>query len=237
MTTLAIRGDDAARPYLGQVLVRTAALVLGLGLAAAALPACSHGSAGKAKGPASTTTTTAAPAAFNVTVTGAEVQSMHAPSQPFPADVRTAVSAVLNDYIQHSLVLPLRLVAAPTGLDGDFTAGALARVGPGSPDRAALVEDPALGTPGANLVPEKHTAALTALAAQDGTVVAVTATVDIAVVAVSAAGRVRIERTGDLVLIPGPGGWRIDTYDVAAKHDSVPPPPPPPPTTAKKKGK
>lgn len=214
--------------------MRTAALVLALGLAGGTLSACSHGSS-TAKRPASTTTTTAAPAAFNVTVTAAEVQSMHAPSQPFPADVKAAVAAVLNDYIQHSLVLPLRLVAAPTGLDGDFTSGALARLVPGSQDRAALVEDPALGTPGSNVVPEKHTAALTALAAQDGTVVAVSATVDIAVVAISAAGRIRIERTGDLVLIPFTGGWRIDTYDLAAKHDSVPPPPPPPITVKKKR--
>lgn len=176
----------------------------------------------KAAPPPSLTTTTALPE-FRVVVPAVDVQSMKPGPAALPADVKAKVEATLNAYLAKAVIEPLYTGQPPVGLDAVFTPVALARLLPGSPDRAALLEDtrPAEGV----LEPEKENASLTALAAQDGSIALVSAAIELNVLFTTTAGRVRYQRSGQLVLIPWADGWRVDSYDVVAKRDSVPPPP------------
>jgi hypothetical protein len=63
----------------------------------------------------------------------------------------------------------------------------------------------------------------------------VSASIDIALLFTMPTGALRIGRTGELVLVPVPGGWRIDSYDVVTKRDSAPPPPATTTTARRKK--
>lgn len=200
--------------------------------ASAALAACSHGGSKHAV-PLPTTVTTAPPAQFKVNIDAVDVQSMKPEGAKLTDDVRKAVATTLDTYVSTAMVDPLNSGQAAVGLDRVFTAAALGRLTPGSSDRAALVDD-TRPAPGA-VAPEKESAVVTALAAQDGTVAVVNAHVDLSLVFTTTTGRIRVERTGDLVLVPADGGWRIDSYDITAKHDTIPPPPPPTTTTGRRK--
>jgi hypothetical protein len=215
---------------LSRVLLLAAAAI-----AALTLPACSSGSK-KNTVPLPTTASTVPAPQFTVAISSVDVQSMKPDGAKLPDDVRKAVTTTLDAYVAKGMVDPLNSGQGAVGLDSIFTPLALGRLTPGSSDRAALVDDtrPAPGT----VAPEKETAALTALTAQDGTVVVVNAHLDLALIFTIPTGRIRIVRTGDLVLISTTGGWRIDSYDVVATHDTLPPPPPTTTaTTVKKKGK
>lgn len=206
-------------PILGQVR-RTVCLLL---IAAIALSGCRRGKDDEpgAQLAPSTTSTTAVPE-IKVTVAVAAVESMRPDPVAFPDDVRGPVVAALDAWLGAGVVSPLLTGQAPVGLDTAFTNAALARLTPGSADRAALLEEtrPAEGV----VEPEKASVVLVGLADEKGAVGLVTATVDVSLTFVSSGGPVRISRTGELVLMPVPGGWRIDSYEILAKRDTVPPP-------------
>jgi hypothetical protein len=212
-------------PILDEVR-RTACLLVVLAVIVAAafgLPACRAGHDGPDEDSlaGSTTSTTAVPE-IKVTVALAAVESMrHEPVQ-FPDDIRAAVVRAVDAWIGAGVVAPLLTGQPPVGLDASFTPGALARLTPGSPDRASLVEDtrPAEG----GLAPEKATVSLVGLADGAGSVALVTAALDVSLVFVSPEGRLRIARTGEVTLVPVADGWRIDSYDVVTKRDTLPPP-------------
>lgn len=213
-------------PILDEVR-RTACLLLALAVVLAValgLPACRAGNDGPDESDSltgSTTSTTAVPE-IKVTVALAAVESMrHEPVQ-FPDEVRDGVVRAVDAWIGAGVVAPLLTGQPPVGLDTAFTPGALARLTPGSPDRASLVEDtrPAEG----GLEPEKATVSLIGLADGGGNVALVTASVEVSLVFVSPTGRLRIARTGEVTLVPVPEGWRIDSYDVVTKRDTVPAP-------------
>ncbi|MDQ1439001.1 MAG: hypothetical protein QOK43_2630 [Acidimicrobiaceae bacterium] len=208
-------------------------MALALALAAPALAACHKGDSAKPRPPARSTSTTAVP---QVTVTAASVavESMKADVAKLPDDVRDGVVATLNAWVGTGVVAPLLTGQPPVGLDAVFTPAALARLVPGSPDRASLLEDT---RPGEGVVqPEKAAVSLTGLVGEKGDVGLVTAGLDVSVVFVSAAGgSLRIARTGEVVLVPMPGGWRIDSYDVGTARDTLPPPPATTTTGKKKK--
>lgn len=201
--------------------MRRWACALLAGVVLAGLGGCSDKD--KKAAPPPTSTTTAPLPEFRVVVPAVDVQSMKPGQTALPEDVKTQVTATLNTYLDRAVIQPLYTGQAPVGLDAVFTAVALARLTAGSPDRAALVEDtrPAEGV----LEAEKEDASLTALADQDGRIVLVSAVIDLNVLLTTTVGRVRYHRTGELVLIPVEGGWRVDSYDVVAKRDSVEPPP------------
>ncbi|HZQ26731.1 MAG TPA: hypothetical protein VFA94_03430 [Acidimicrobiales bacterium] len=204
-------------------------------LVAAALitaSACSSGGGKKAAPPRPPTTTTTAAAPLKVTASAATVDSMRDPAPPFPDDLRDQVLATLTSYLSAGIAAPLRTAQPSAGLDGVFTADALARLAPGGPDRAALIEEPA---PVAGTVhPDTATATLVALAGQNGEIGMVNANVTLTVTATNGGSRVQIARTGDLVLVPAAGGWRIDSYDMSTKRDTAPAPVPSTTTTTAK---
>jgi hypothetical protein len=197
--------------------------------------ACSsgHSTATPSKGPAATTTT--APPAIKVTAASTRVDSMRDPAPGFPDSLRDQVLTTLTAYVTSGVVAPLRTAQPSAGLESVFTPDALARLAAGTPERAALLEEPA-GGPYA-VSPDELGAHLVALVGQNGDVGLVHALVTFTVTASSAAGRTQVARTGDLVLVPVEGAWRIDSFDLSAKRDTLPPPTTTTgaPTTVKKK--
>lgn len=216
---------------MGQVPVRTCRLALALAVLVAA-PACAHSKpkASLKKLPPSTTTTTLPE--FKLVVASVDVQAMKDESVKLSDDVKAQVTATLSNYLEKAVVEPLRTGQAAVGLDAVFTPVALARLTPGSPDRAALVEEP--GAAGSVVMPDKEDVALTVLASQAGEAAIISAAIDFAVVVTTPSGHVRVARSGEVVLLPTLPGWRVDSYDVVTKHDSLPPPAPTTTTTAKK---
>jgi hypothetical protein len=217
--------------------------VLAVVLAVAALAtgsACSSGGSkkpGPSSGPPSTTPTTAV-APLKVTASAATVNSMRDPAPGFPDDLRDQVLATLTSYLSSAIAAPLRTAQPSAGLDGVFTADALARLVPGGPDRAAMIEEPTVAA--GTVTADTATATLVALAGQNGEIGMVNANVTLTITATNGGSRVQVARTGDLVLVPASGGWRIDSYDLSTKRDTVPPPTTTttaPTTTTKKKKK
>jgi len=166
-------------------------------------------------------TSSTVPPEIRVTASSVEVESMGSGPVAFPDEVRDSVVSTLNAWIDLGVVDPLLSGQPALGLDAAFTPEAMARLTPGSPDRTAMLEEGGL----AAVRPEKASATLVALAGQDGALSLVTAAVEVAFVRVAGVDQVRVVRTGEVVLVPVEGGWRIDGYDVVTTHDTYVPPP------------
>lgn len=213
-------------PYDDALVPRFSAFVLAALVAASLAGACSGGGGRDGGGDGGATATTPgagsgarAPGEVAVTVVSAEVQAM-APAPPlFPDDVKAAVTASLDAWLNQAVVGPLRTGRAPgAGLEAIFTEPALARLAAPGPDRAALLEE---GTPPAGEVrQERADARLTALTAPGGEVAVVTVQLDVAHVVEAGGTAVAVVRSGEVVLVPS-GGWRIDAYDIRTSRDTV----------------
>jgi hypothetical protein len=192
-------------------------IVAGAGVLAALvlLVACDRG--GKPEGSAgpSSTATTALPVpSIRFAVTPASgVESMLARAVGLPGDV----VAPLDAWVAQGMVAPLTSGQPAAGLDASFTPVALARLAAGSPDSVALLEEPVA----AGVEPEKASVTLAGLEGKDGVIAVVSASVDLSYVVVSPGSRVRVVRTGEVVLLTTPAGWRIDSFDVVTKRDTV----------------
>jgi hypothetical protein len=154
--------------------------------------------------------TTAAPA-IRLAVSGADVAATRGPAPAFPAAVQTGVMGTLDKWVEGGVVTALR-----SGVAGDigglFTADVTPRLT--GPDRVALVDE---GLPRANAIrPAAQTVALTALTGADGSVELVTARVDLRLDVAAPDGPYTVAHSGELVLAPDAGGWRIAGYDLRA---------------------
>ncbi len=142
-----------------------------------------------------------------------------------PDDVRNAVMATLTGYVNAATVTPLRKGAVDdAGLATALAPAVAARLA--GPDRAVLVDE---GLPKATsrVKVAATPVALTGLADGAGTVVVVTANVDATTTTKTAKGRLVIKRTGDLVLEPDNGTWKITGYTlnvVRAGRAAIPTP-------------
>ncbi len=127
-----------------------------------------------------------------------------------PDDVRNAVIATLTGYVNAATVAPLRKGKVDdVGLATALAPAVAARLT--GPDRAVLVDE---GLPKATSKVEVAATpvALTGLADGTGSIVVVTATVDATATAKTTKGKLLIKRTGDLVLEPDNGTWKITGY-------------------------
>ena len=118
----------------------------------------------------------------------------------------------LNRYLEAAVLTPLRSGGPAGDLAPLFSGPAAAKVTVAGPDRSAFVDE---GLPPLSEVrKEAAVATLTALAGTDGTMSVVTAGLDLRLVGQVDGSPVRVARTGELVLMPDGGRWRIDAYNV-----------------------
>lgn len=118
----------------------------------------------------------------------------------------------LNRYLEVAILTPLRTGGPAGDLTPLFNPPALANVVPGGPDRFAFIDENL--PPLSDLRGERAVAGLTALAGKDGTVSVVTAGLELRLIGHVAGAPVTVVRTGELVLMPEGGTWRIDAYDI-----------------------
>ena len=212
------RPPGAAHGTIVPFLLRWA---VGLVAAALLLGACSDGedggdeAGGKGAPPASEV-----PPATGFAVVAADVHAMAPQAPPFPEELKAAVKAGLDAWLGKGISVPLGTGKPPEGLEAVFTAPALSRLAGPGPDRAALLEE---GSPLTGKVSQdRANANLSALTAPGGEVVVVTAAVDLALTVASGDGAVAVVRSGELVLVPENGSWRIDAYDLRTSRDTQP---------------
>lgn len=133
------------------------------------------------------------------------------PSAAFDA-AWAGVLQTLNRYLEAAVLTPLRSGGPAGDLTPYFTAAAAPRVTTVSPERAAFIDE---GMPALNdLRKETAVAQLTALAGPDGVMSVVTAVLDLYLVGHIAGAPASVVRTGELVLVPEGGTWRIDAYEL-----------------------
>ena len=146
-------------------------------------------------------------------VTGADIVSPNRVTGPLDDATRDAALAVVQRLFDETLVQPA-LTGKVGTIDKVFTDDAAARAN--GPDRASFFDEglPRVG----RLVADKANVRLTALADADDKPVLVVAKYDWDVR--SADGKVRIQRAGELSLIPVLGTWLVGEYTVAAARSA-----------------
>lgn len=149
-----------------------------------------------------------------IVITGAGFD-LHTAGTVGPAAFDAAWAGVLdtlNAYLEAAVLKPLRTGGPAGDLRPLFSGPAAERVVPGGPDRFAFIDENL--APVSDVRQEAATAKLTALAGTDGIMSVVTADLDLRLVGHIAGAPVKVARTGELVLMPEGGRWRIDAYDI-----------------------
>jgi hypothetical protein len=193
-------------------------LVVGV-VAVFALGGCTSG--GKSKSGAAGGTTTSKVEknfpAIHVTLAPLDANDTKPPGD----DVLAKVKAALDRYVADAVIAPLRTAMPAPDLSRVFTGNVLARITPGSAERAALVDE---GFPPASsaIVPDVATALITSVAGPDEVPGLIGVHLDVKVHAVGPTVEFDIVRGADFVLIPDgdAGDWKIDAFQVHASRDS-----------------
>jgi hypothetical protein len=149
-----------------------------------------------------------------ITITG-DAYDLHTAGNVSTATFNATWAGVLdtlNRYLEAAILTPLRTGGPAGDLAPLFNRPALERVIPGGADRFAFFDVNL--PPVSDLRSERSVAGLTALAGRDGTVSVVTAGLELRLIGHIAGAPVTIVRTGELVLMPAGGTWRIDAYDI-----------------------
>jgi len=154
------------------------------------------------------------PPAGPVTFTGTAF-NLHTAGRVAPAASDAAWEGVLetlNRYLEAAVLQPLRSGGPAGDLAPLFTSPAVQRVMAVGPDRVAFIDENL--PPVSDLRQEAAVAGLNALAGPDGVLSVVTADLDLRLIGHVGGATVKVVRTGELVLVPQGGSWRIDAYDI-----------------------
>ena len=149
-----------------------------------------------------------------ITFTG-EVFHLHTAGkvdQAVQEAVRAGVLDTLNRYLEAAVLTPLRSGGPAGDLTPLFTPPAAQRVMAVGPDRFAVIDENL--PPVSDVRAESAVAGLNGLAGPDGIMSVVTAGLDLRLIGHINGALVRVTRTGELVLMPEGGTWRIDAYDI-----------------------
>ncbi|MGI8807316.1 MAG: hypothetical protein ACR2KK_05660 [Acidimicrobiales bacterium] len=153
------------------------------------------------------------PPPIAITGTGFDLHTA-GPVGPAAFDAAWAgVLDTLNRYLEAGVLTPLRSGGPANDLTPFFTPSTAERVIPGGPDRFAFIDENL--PPVSDVRAEAAVAGLTALAGPDGIMSVVTAGLDLRLVGHINGALVTVTRTGELVLVPEGGTWRIDAYDIS----------------------
>jgi uncharacterized protein YceK len=161
------------------------------------------------------TSTTQAPASSDQLAFTAVAFDLHAAAPVASAAVdaaRAGVLDTLNRYLDAAVLTPLRSGGPAGDLSPLFTRPAVDRVMAVGPERFAFIDENL--PPLTDLHKDAAGAGMTALAGSDGTMSVVTAGLDLRLTGRLAGELVTVVRTGELVLVPEGGAWRIDAYDL-----------------------
>lgn len=153
----------------------------------------------------------AGPIAFS-----ASAFDLHAAGSVKAADFDAAEAGVLdtlNRYLITAVLIPLRSGGPAGDLTPLFTRPAVDRVMAGGPDRFALIDENL--PPVSDLRKDAAAVGMTALAGGDGALSVITAGLDLRLVGSIDGQPVSVVRTGEVVLVPDRGAWRIDAYDIS----------------------
>ena len=154
------------------------------------------------------------PPAAPVTFTGTAF-NLHTAGRVTPAAFDAAWAGVLetlNRYLEAAVLQPLRSGGPAGDLTPLFTSPAVQRVMAVGPDRVAFIDENL--PPVSDLRQEAAVAGLNALAGPDGVLSVVTVGLDLRLIGHVGGATVKVVRTGELVLVPQGGSWRIDAYDI-----------------------
>lgn len=135
-----------------------------------------------------------------------------------PDEVRDQVINSVRDYVIVASVEPLRTGDAAGDLDALFTPAATARAN--GIDRPVLTDEglpPATKTVTARAAP----VSLTVLADQVGSIVLITAALDLEISSTTAGGDVTIRRTGELTFGLDAEVWKIASFDVTVTREGA----------------
>jgi len=133
------------------------------------------------------------------------------PSRSYDA-AWAGVLDTLNRYLDAAVLKPLRTGGPAGDLTPLFTAPAAARVMAVGPDRFAVIDENL--PPLSDVRQDKALAGLTGLAGTDGVMSVVTAGLDLRLIGHINGAPVTVVRTGEFVLVPERGIWRIDAYEI-----------------------
>jgi hypothetical protein len=197
------------------MLRRILAVVAGFFLLSGCTSAVSHAYVNKVTTVPGATAGGQPPASIAFRGAGFDVQTAGTLSQATFDAAWAGVLATLNRYLEAAVLTPLRTGGPAGDLSPLFTPLAVDRVTTG-PDRAAFIDEGV--PPVTDLRADAAVATLTALAGADGSVSVVDASLDLRLTAAVNGGPVSVTRTGDMVLMPDGGGWRIDAYDITARR-------------------
>jgi len=124
----------------------------------------------------------------------------------------SGVLDTLNRYLEIAVLTPLRTGGPAGDLRPLFTKSAADRVMTVSADRFAFIDENL--PPVSDVRKEAAVAGLTGLAGADGVMSVVTAGLNLRLIGNINGSLVTVARTGELVLMPEGGTWRIDAYDI-----------------------
>jgi hypothetical protein len=197
------------------MLRRIFAVVAGFSLLSGCTSAVSHAYVNKVTTVPGATAGSQPPASIAFRGAGFDVHTAGTVSQATFDATWAGVLATLNRYLDAAVLTPLRTGGPAGDLSPLFTPLAVDRVTTG-PDRAAFIDEGV--PPVTDLQAGAAVATLTALAGADGSVSVVDASLDLRLTAEANGSPVSVTRTGDMVLMPDGGSWRIDAYDITARR-------------------
>lgn len=193
-------------------LLPVAGLVL---LAACSRPPSHAFTTQRSTTPESTTTIAPAPdQPIAITGRGFELLAVAPVGQAASDAAWAGVLDTLNRYLQSAVLTPLRSGAPAGDLSPFFTTLVAGRVVAGGPDRAAFIDEAVAPVPATDVRSEAAVATLTALAGDDGVMSVVSADLELRLTGRVDGVPLTVLRTGELVLLPEGGIWRIDAWDL-----------------------
>lgn len=203
-------------PRRRRALALTAAAVALVAVAAAGALVYASRPAPTKRAAADAATAATLPPITTFRLAGEEVPATGATS--LPGSVLNGVLVTLNRYLDGAVIAPMRSGRVAADLPSIFTASAAQRLG--GPDRATLVEEVAPGASRRGSV-DDASARLTGLRESGGSILMVAAKVDVVLRTGASGAETRVARSGELVLVPDGGAWRIDGYDLRVTREPV----------------
>jgi len=149
-------------------------------------------------------------------VTGLNVEAGKPPPPEVVEQAKAGAVSTLNRYLQVAVIDPLGTGSAVGDLSPVLTASVAKQLA--GPDRAALLDE---GLPKLdNIKADRAGVNLTVMAGQSGEVVMVGAEIELKLLGKAQGTPLTVTRTGEFLLVPADGTWKIDGYEIRVTRDT-----------------